>query len=135
MSGSDAFQVHAGNLVTHAGEVNQIGDGLTTAAQAGQAVQTDTGAYGQLCQFVPALLNGLQQAMVDGMTTAAESVHDTAESRVPGRHGSEQSDHHNHCNAGASGGSAPGADMTSDPGPRFPRTGATRSLVEPNVRK
>ncbi|GID98208.1 type VII secretion target [Amorphoplanes digitatis] len=80
MNESGAFQVHAGDLVAHAGEVDRIGDGLTTAAQAGQAVQTDTGAYGQLCQFVPALLNGLQQAMVDGMTTAAAAAHDTANS-------------------------------------------------------
>jgi hypothetical protein len=28
---------------------------------------------------VPVLLNGLQQSMVDGMTTAANSVHDTAD--------------------------------------------------------
>jgi len=80
MSGPGAFQVDSASLATHAGEVDQIGDGLTTAAQAGQAVQTDTGAYGQLCQLVPALLNGLQQAMVDGMTTAAASAHDTADS-------------------------------------------------------
>lgn len=52
---------------------------LTVAADAGRAVQTDTGAYGQLCQFVPALLNQLQQAMVDGMTTAATSVHEIAD--------------------------------------------------------
>jgi hypothetical protein len=31
---------------------------------------------------------------------------------------------------GASGGSAPGADMTSGPGPRFPRAEATQTLVE-----
>jgi hypothetical protein len=73
------FQVDAASLVSHAGEVDTIGDGLTAAAQAGLSVQTDTGAYGQLCQFVPALLNGLQQSMVDGMNTAAGSAHDTAD--------------------------------------------------------
>ena len=77
---SDAFQVDSPALVSHAGEVDGIGDGLTTAAQAGQTVQTDTGAYGQLCQFVPAILNDLQQSLVDGMNTAAESAHDTADS-------------------------------------------------------
>jgi hypothetical protein len=76
---SDAFQVNAASLASHAGEVDAIGDGLTAAAQAGQAVQTGAGAYGRLCQFVPALLNGLQQSMVDGMTTAAGSAHDTAD--------------------------------------------------------
>jgi hypothetical protein len=74
------FQVESASLVAHAGEVDRIGDGLTTAIQAGQTMQTDTGAYGQLCQFVPAMLNSLQQAVVDGMITAAESAHETADS-------------------------------------------------------
>ena len=79
MSDPGAFQVNSASLVSHAGEVDAIGDGLTSAAQAGQSVQTDVGAYGQLCQFVPALLNGLQQSMVDGMNTAAGSAYDTAD--------------------------------------------------------
>ncbi|WP_067498975.1 type VII secretion target [Actinoplanes sp. TFC3] len=74
-----AFQVNSASLVSHAGEVDTIGDGLTTAVQAGQNVETHNSAYGQLCQFVPALLNGLQQSMVDGMRTAARSAHDTAD--------------------------------------------------------
>ena len=79
MTDPNAFQVHSASLVSHAGEVDGIGDGLASAAQAAHAVQTDSGAYGQLCQFVPALLNGLQQAMVDGIGTAARSAHDTAD--------------------------------------------------------
>lgn len=79
MSRPEVVQVDTVSLVAHARKVDQIGDGLTTAAEAGQTVQTDTGAYGQLCQFVPMLLNGLQQAMVDGMSTAAKAAHDTAE--------------------------------------------------------
>ena len=78
MSGP-AFQVDPAALITHAGAVDRVGDGLTIASEAGRAVQTDPGAYGQLCQFVPALLNGLQQAMVDGMSTAAGSVHESAD--------------------------------------------------------
>ncbi|PRY25816.1 type VII secretion target [Pseudosporangium ferrugineum] len=73
------FQVDSAALRAHAGEVDRIGDGLTTAAQAGETVRTGAGAYGQLCQIVPALLNSLQQAMVDGMATAAASAHDTAD--------------------------------------------------------
>jgi hypothetical protein len=79
VAGNGEVQVSAAALVSHASEVDRIGDGLTTAVQAGEAVRTGTGAYGQLCQFVPVLLNGLQQAMVDGMTTTADSVHDTAD--------------------------------------------------------
>jgi hypothetical protein len=76
---SGEVQVNAAALVSHAGAVDRIGDGLATAVQAGEAVRTGIGAYGKLCQFVPVLLNGLQQAMVDGMATAADSVHDTAD--------------------------------------------------------
>jgi hypothetical protein len=79
MSDPGAFQVNSASLVSHAGEVDAIGDGIASAAQAGQSIQTDAGAYGRLCQFVPALLNGLQQGMVEGMDTAAGSAHDTAE--------------------------------------------------------
>lgn len=74
------FQVNTDDLVSHAGEVDRIGDGLTVAAQAGEAVQVDAGAYGRLCQVVPALLDALQLAMVDGMHAAATSAHETAAS-------------------------------------------------------
>ncbi|MEV4642161.1 type VII secretion target [Actinoplanes sp. NPDC049548] len=73
------FQVDAAALVTHAREVDGIGDGLATAAEAAETVRTDTGAYGQVCQLVPVMLNGLQQFMVDGILTAAASAHDTAD--------------------------------------------------------
>jgi hypothetical protein len=79
VAGSGEVQVNSAALVSHAGEVDRIGDGLTTAVQAGEAVRMGNEAYGVLCQFVPVLLNGLQQAMVDGMVTAADSVHHTAE--------------------------------------------------------
>jgi hypothetical protein len=32
-----------------------------------------------LCQFVPDLLSGLQQDLIDGMETAARSAHETAD--------------------------------------------------------
>jgi hypothetical protein len=71
--------VRAADLVAHAARVDGVGDGLTIAAQAGEAARTDAGAYGQLCQFVPALLNVLQSQVIDGIATAAGSVHDTAD--------------------------------------------------------
>jgi ATP-dependent protease HslVU (ClpYQ) peptidase subunit len=79
VAGDGQVQVNAAALVSHAGEVDRIGDGLTIAGQAGETVRTGIAAYGRLCQFVPVLLNGLQQAMVNGMATAADSVHDTAD--------------------------------------------------------
>lgn len=80
MSGAgDHVRVDSGELVAHAGQVDGIGDQLTTAQQAGGAVRVSSEAYGQLCRFVPALLNGLQNQVIDGISAAAASAHDTAD--------------------------------------------------------
>ena len=71
-------KVSFGDLVTHAERIDQIGDELTTAQQAGSAVRVDSAAYGKLCQFVPALLNTLQDQVITGIAAAATSAHDTA---------------------------------------------------------
>ena len=76
---SGQVQVDSADLVAHAAQVDGIGDGLTVAQQAGAAVRTDAGAYGQLCHFVPVLLNVLQSQVIDAVATAAGSVHDTAD--------------------------------------------------------
>jgi|SRR4051812_23912938 hypothetical protein len=78
MSG-EQFQVKPSDLVSHAAEVDGIGAGLGVARQAGEAVRVDTGAYGQLCQFVPAILNGLQTHVIDGIGSAVTAAHDTAD--------------------------------------------------------
>jgi hypothetical protein len=75
---SGQVQVNSADLVSHAGQVNRIGDGLSTAQQAGAAVRADAGAYGKLCQIVPVLLHLLQDKAIDGIAAAATSVHDTA---------------------------------------------------------
>jgi hypothetical protein len=73
------LQVSSADLVTHAAQVDGIGARLTLAQQVGAAARTDAGAYGRLCQFVPALLNVLQSQVIDGIATAASSIHDTAD--------------------------------------------------------
>lgn len=76
---SGQFQVSTSDLVSHAAEVDRIGNGLDTAKQAGAAVQVDSGAHGQLCQFVPALLNNLQARVIDGVGSAVTAARDTAD--------------------------------------------------------
>jgi hypothetical protein len=76
---TDHVRVSPGDLVTHAGQIDGIGEQLATAQQAGSAVRVNTAAYGKLCQFVPALLNTLQDQIIDGIATAATSTHDTAD--------------------------------------------------------
>jgi hypothetical protein len=66
------------DLVTHAATVSAIGDEVATAEQAGQVVRAGADAYGKLCAMVPAMFAGLQEALVDGVGSAADSMHDTA---------------------------------------------------------
>ena len=70
--------VHHPDLVTHAATVSAIGDEVATAEQAGRVVRAGGDAYGKLCAMVPAMLAGLQEAMADGIGSAADSMHDTA---------------------------------------------------------
>ena len=80
MSGSvGQVQVNPVDLVSHARKIDGIGDGLTMAQQTGAAVRMDSGAYGKLCQMVPAQLDVLQDKAIDGIAAAATSAHDTAD--------------------------------------------------------
>jgi Excreted virulence factor EspC, type VII ESX diderm len=78
MPAGDRVEVSSADLTRHAGRLDRIADGLATAQQAGQAVRLGASAYGQLCAMLPVLLDGLQQVLVDGIDTAANSVRDTA---------------------------------------------------------
>ena len=74
---AEQFGVRPGDLVALAGRVEDVGDRVTTAAQAGAAARAGGDAYGKLCVLVPVMLNALQDVLVDGITAAAGSLHDT----------------------------------------------------------
>jgi hypothetical protein len=74
---TDQFGVRHTELVTHAATVEAIGDRVSTAKQAGDAVRAAADAYGQLCVMVPVMLGALQDVLVDGIARAADSLHDT----------------------------------------------------------
>ena len=73
----DHVGVRHAELTTHAGNVEAIADRVSTAASAGAAVRAGSDAYGKLCVMVPVMLNALQDVLVDGIRSAAESLHDT----------------------------------------------------------
>jgi hypothetical protein len=77
MSSGEDIGVSPSDLVAHAGHVEAIGDRVATAKQAGDAVRLGAGAYGKLCTIVPILLDGLHHLLVDGIDTAAQSLHNT----------------------------------------------------------
>lgn len=74
---TDRFGVRPGDLVSHAGRVEAVGDRVAVAAQAGAVVRAGGDAYGKLCVMVPVMLGALQDVLVDGITTAADSLQDT----------------------------------------------------------
>jgi len=74
---SDQVGVRHAELITHAAHVEAIGNRVSTAAQAGATVQAGADAYGKLCVMVPVMLNALQAVLIDGITAAADSLHDT----------------------------------------------------------
>ncbi|MFC8848979.1 MULTISPECIES: type VII secretion target [unclassified Micromonospora] len=78
MAAGDGIRVDPDDLTTHAAHLERCAASLDTARQAGQHVRLGADAYGQLCAIMPALLDGLQRTLVDGVDTAARSVRDTA---------------------------------------------------------
>jgi hypothetical protein len=78
MPTGDHIDVTPTDLVAHATRIDAIAEQVATAHQAGQAVRLGVDGYGKLCTIVPALLDGLQGLLVDGIDTAARSLHDTA---------------------------------------------------------
>lgn len=76
---TNEFAVQPSALVLHANHIDVVADEIGTAKGAGDAVRVDSGAYGQLCQIVPVVLNSLQDLLLDGIGAAQESLHDTGE--------------------------------------------------------
>jgi hypothetical protein len=75
---SDHVAVRHPDLLAHAARVAAIGDDIATAAEAGRAVRAGPDAYGRLCVMVPVMLGALQDVLVGGITSGAETLHDTA---------------------------------------------------------
>ena len=76
---SSGFGVRPTELTAHAGRVAAIGERVASAAQAGAAARAGPDAYGRLCGVVPVALNLLQDVLVDGISSAAESLQDTGQ--------------------------------------------------------
>ncbi|MFG1674601.1 type VII secretion target [Micromonospora sp. NPDC049282] len=78
MPAGEIIRVDPDDLTAHAAHLDRRADSIDTARQAGQHVRLGADAYGQLCQIVPVLLDGLQRTLVDGLGSAATSIRDTA---------------------------------------------------------
>jgi len=81
----EGFEVVAGELRTHAGKVDGLAGRMGVARDAANQVMPDD-AYGIICQFLPPVINPLEQqaaealtAGQDGFTGIAENLRESAD--------------------------------------------------------
>lgn len=82
----DGMQMPIDAVRGHAASVDQVGAGMEQARGAVREVSMDTGAYGQLCQFLPTVLTpvfGLAtdalDATIDALGVTADNLRATAD--------------------------------------------------------
>lgn len=77
MSG-DIVQFPAAAVRRHAGSVQAVAGAVEQARSAVREVAMDTGAYGKLCQFLPAILEPACTLAVQALSESADALHETA---------------------------------------------------------
>ena len=70
--------VDPASLIAHAGHLDGIASNIDAATEAAQHVRMETGAYGQVCAFVPVVLGYLSAPLATGLGTITTSLRDTA---------------------------------------------------------
>jgi Excreted virulence factor EspC, type VII ESX diderm len=79
MPPGDVVAVDPASLTTHAGHLDQFATEIDGATQAARYVRMHTAAYGQVCAFVPVILNSLSGPLAEGLGTIVTSLRDTAD--------------------------------------------------------
>jgi hypothetical protein len=62
----------------HAGTVDRVSEAMEAARSAIHEITMDTGAYGQLCQFLPAVLSPIFGMGADALRGSVDSLQTTA---------------------------------------------------------
>ncbi|MCT2587695.1 ESX-1 secretion-associated protein [Actinophytocola gossypii] len=75
----DGYEVLADELRTHAGKVDGLAGRMGTARDAANQVMPDD-AYGIICQFLPPVINPLEQQAADALTAGQDGFTGVAES-------------------------------------------------------
>jgi hypothetical protein len=78
MTGNEV-QFPAAAVERHAGSVDGIADSMMQARAAVNEVTMGAEAYGQLCQFLPVLLNPLFSQAVSALNDASDALRETAD--------------------------------------------------------
>ena len=75
---AEMVQFPAQQVERHVHSVEQVADAMQTARSAVHDVTMDNGAYGVLCQFLPAILSPVFGAGADALYSTVDSLHETA---------------------------------------------------------
>ena len=75
---SAGLEFPAASVLQHATAVGETSDRMAQAKSAVREVTMDSQAYGQLCQFLPALLSPIFGSAVEVMNDAVEALGETA---------------------------------------------------------
>jgi Excreted virulence factor EspC, type VII ESX diderm len=78
MQPGDVVAVDPASLTAHAGHLDEFAADVEAATQAARYVRMHTAAYGQVCAFVPVVLNSLSSPLAEGLGSIVTSLRDTA---------------------------------------------------------
>lgn len=76
---ADGYGVLDDELRAHAGRLDGLHEQLTTALAAARQVSLGDQAFGQICQFFVPVVHAVSTPGVDALSTAADSVTETAD--------------------------------------------------------
>lgn len=79
-------------VTQHAGSVDRAADAMEMARSAVREVTMDTQAYGQLCQFLPALLTPIFELAVGAVAESVDALRETSEKLRTAANSSEATD-------------------------------------------
>lgn len=79
MAGDDTVRMPIDAVRRHAGSIDTIADAVEQGADAANHVHLGADAYGQLCQFIPSLLEPVSDAAVSALRDTVTALRDTAD--------------------------------------------------------
>ncbi len=77
---AEPLEVPVSALRSHAASLDRIAEQADTSRSAASVTHIDRGAYGQLCQFMPAYFEPGMQDTVDGLATSVAELRRLAHS-------------------------------------------------------
>lgn len=72
------YEALPGELRAHAAKLDALAERLGEAVHAARTVSMADGAYGQLCQFLPAVMRDIENQASEALTAGTKGLADTA---------------------------------------------------------